>query len=141
MCDLTDWIPGRCDLPGIVKDGELDKILYGFEACYPDPINTKISGCSMHPKFYDANQELQNEMMAFPLLFTLVLLFGGGMITLYFWHSSRYEKEDEVKEKEATKVTPVDEPKKERKAVKPFSLPPKPTFGVRTPYDFLPSSA
>ena len=135
-CNLADWVPGRCDLPGIVKDGELDKIIYGFEACYPDPVNPKISGCLMHPEFYDANQELQNEMMAFPLLFTLVLLFGGGMITLYFWHASRYEKEDESKEKDAAKVTPQDERKKDKKAVKPFSLPPKPTFWVRTPYDF-----
>ena len=39
-------------------------------------------------------QKLQDDMLAFPLLFTLFLLLGGCCITLYFYHASRYEVDE-----------------------------------------------
>ena len=118
-----DYVKGKIDDPW---DGSTDyEQTYAYERCFTE--------CVDHPKFSDPGQELQDKMMAFPLLFTLFLLLGGASISLYFWHSSRYEKEDEEKAKEAAKVNP-DGKDKEKKASKPYAMPSKPTLRVRVQY-------
>ena len=50
--------------------------------------------CTRNPIQSDA-QQLQNEVLAFPLLYSLFLVLGGCCITLGFYHGSRYEEEDD----------------------------------------------